>query len=168
MRRVISKPSFVLPMAATIIYLDIPLLACSSDTTRKISGPLHPFPIRSCSRWGLPYCWCALTAPFHPYRLRGGTHFCGTIPKVTFAGRYPASCPAELGLSSNASTSDCLSYSSSRNLTLIQRRSQYAITPSKHYAAPARPPSCLLFRQWPISWQRNGSLLYIMSRYFPG
>lgn len=49
----------------------------------------------------LPYRWCALTAPFHPYHLRGGTHFCGTVPKVTFAGRYPASCPTELGLSSN-------------------------------------------------------------------
>ena len=50
----------------------------------------------------LPYRWCALTAPFHPYHVRGGTHFCGTVPKVTFAGRYPASCPAELGLSSDA------------------------------------------------------------------
>ena len=31
----------------------------------------------------------------------GGTHFCGTIPEVTLAGRYPASCPMELGLSSS-------------------------------------------------------------------
>jgi hypothetical protein len=39
-------------------------------------------PVWSCSRWGLPsqsghpVCWCALTAPFHPYRApqaaRGG------------------------------------------------------------------------------------------------
>ena len=52
-------------------------------------------------------CWCALTAPFHPYleKLPGGTHFCGTSPKVTLAGRYPASCPVELGLSSYANAS---------------------------------------------------------------
>ena len=49
-------------------------------------------------------CWCALTAPFHPYRLKaGGSHFCGTFPEVTLAGRYPAFCPMELGLSSSAS-----------------------------------------------------------------
>ena len=45
-------------------------------------------------------CWCALTAPFHPYRLLGGTHFCGTSLEVTFTGHYPAFCSMELGLSS--------------------------------------------------------------------
>ena len=46
-------------------------------------------------------CWCALTAPFHPYRLKaGGSHFCGTFPEVTLAGRYPASFRLEPGLSS--------------------------------------------------------------------
>src|SRR5437867_4145338 len=41
---------------------------------RSGSGPLHVSPIRSCSvrglpsRRGHPRRWCALTAPFHPYR----------------------------------------------------------------------------------------------------
>ena len=49
-----------------------------------------------------PGCWCALTAPFHPYRSEiGGLNFYGTVPKVTLAGRYPAHCPVELGLSSS-------------------------------------------------------------------
>ena len=30
----------------------------------------------------------------------GGLNFYGTVPKVALAGRYPAHCPAELGLSS--------------------------------------------------------------------
>jgi len=32
----------------------------------------------------------------------GAVCFCGTFPEVTFAGRYPAPCPAEPGLSSGA------------------------------------------------------------------
>jgi len=70
----------------------------------RISGLFHPasVPIRSCFRWGLPclpHCWgsrCALTAPFHPYhsncRSLWRFAFCGTFPKVTLAGRYPAPC----------------------------------------------------------------------------
>ena len=30
----------------------------------------------------------------------GGLNFYGTVPEVTLAGRYPAHCPVELGLSS--------------------------------------------------------------------
>src|SRR5215471_21418026 len=38
---------------------------------------------------------CALTAPFHPYPAKpegeaGRFVLCGTFPKVTLAGRYPA------------------------------------------------------------------------------
>jgi len=54
-----------------------------------------------CSRWGLPShlghpkCWCALTAPFHPYLYspprREASHrrsvFCGTVLRVTSSGR---------------------------------------------------------------------------------
>ena len=48
----------------------------------------------------LPAARCALTAPFHPYpgpralRRRGAGRFafCGAIPGVTPAGRYPAPC----------------------------------------------------------------------------
>lgn len=43
----------------------------------------------------LPVARCALTAPFHPYRPNSGESgrrfaFCGTFPRVTPAGRYPA------------------------------------------------------------------------------
>ena len=34
-------------------------------------------------------------------KMPGGLHFCGTFPEVTFAGRYPAPCSVELGLSSS-------------------------------------------------------------------
>ena len=69
-----------------------------------------------------PDCRWSLTPPFHPYPVRhrfhdgseaghaswrgtcapGAVCFCGTFPEVTFAGRYPAPCPAEPGLSSGA------------------------------------------------------------------
>ena len=64
-----------------------------------------------------PDCWCALTAPFHPYRSEiGGLNFYGTVPKVTLAGRYPAHCPVELGLSSplRKEGRDCLGFSYQR------------------------------------------------------
>ena len=75
----------------------------------RFSGPLHPFPIRSCSGWGLPSR--PVTRPLvRSYRTvaslpaeAGGLHFCGTGPKVALAGRYPAPCPVEPGLSSTAS-----------------------------------------------------------------
>jgi hypothetical protein len=57
----------------------------------------------------LPAARCALTAPFHPYlcrRLPAGHRrfaFCGTFQRLAASGRYPAPCPAELGLSSAAS-----------------------------------------------------------------
>ncbi len=57
-----------------------------------------------------PDCWCALTAPFHPYRLPGGFLFYDTFPKVTLAGRYPARCPVEPGLSSNASRTSAIAF----------------------------------------------------------
>ena len=84
----------------------------------RISGPLHPFPIWSCSEWGLPSR--PVTRPLvRSYRTvpplpaeAGGTHFCGTIPEVTLAGRYPAFCPVEPGLSSyGKAVSDCFSHS---------------------------------------------------------
>jgi len=44
----------------------------------------------------LPCARCALTAPFHPYRwarrLIWRFVFCGTVPRVAPAGRYPAPC----------------------------------------------------------------------------
>lgn len=37
----------------------------------------------------------------------GGLHFCGTIPRIAPAGRYPAPCPVELGLSSRTAFRPC-------------------------------------------------------------
>lgn len=40
------------------------------------------------------YCWCALTAPLHPYLCvctPSAVCFCGTLLTVTRTGRYPAS-----------------------------------------------------------------------------
>ena len=92
--------------AATIIYLGRRLPAGSSDSTRKVDGPPLSFPIWSCSMWGLPrptgYPIAGALLP-HLSTLTGkagGINFYSTIPKVTLAGRYPAHCPAELGLSS--------------------------------------------------------------------
>ena len=73
---------------------------------RTVSGPSRP-----CSGWGLPSRprhrgrWCALTAPFHPYRHGPGpgrrSVLCGTVPRVTPGWRYQPPCPVEPGLSSN-------------------------------------------------------------------
>jgi hypothetical protein len=48
-----------------------------------------------------PGRWCALTAPFHPYRPFGRrSAFCGTVLRVAPTGGWPAPCPVEAGLSS--------------------------------------------------------------------
>ena len=46
----------------------------------------------------------------------GGLNFYGTVPEVTLAGRYPAHCPVELGLSSplRKEERDCLGFSYQR------------------------------------------------------
>ena len=44
----------------------------------------------------------ALTPPFHPYLQMQAVYFCCTGLGVTSTGRYPASCPVKLGLSSPA------------------------------------------------------------------
>lgn len=55
----------------------------------------------------LPVARWALTPPFHPYptatNRRGRFAFCCTFLEVSLTGRYPASCPAEPGLSSRPS-----------------------------------------------------------------
>jgi hypothetical protein len=98
-------------------------------TRRSQAGTLKHLAIWPCSGWGLPghpclqRCRCALTAPFQPYRSseekpdclqtatkrmglkpnrtrRWRSTLCCTCLRVTPTGRYPASCPTELGLSS--------------------------------------------------------------------
>ncbi len=56
-----------------------------------------------------PDCWCALTAPFHPYRSRSAVYFLLHFPypspfltrrMASDGGRYPPRRPVEPGLSS--------------------------------------------------------------------
>lgn len=118
-----------------IIYLDGKLLSRSSGNNPEGQRATSTLPYSALLQMGftkpsqLPDCWCALTAPFHPYRLRGGFLFYGTFPGVAPAGRYPASCPAKLGLSSDLAARDHLSCSriavyhgEMGNSTIIYRR----------------------------------------------
>ena len=86
------------PRAATIPLGR--LLRSSSDLPGSRNGAgRSSSPIWSCSTWGLP-CRralpqprCALTAPFHPYRLPCGNRryiFCGTFRKTRFERVPPA------------------------------------------------------------------------------
>jgi len=51
----------------------------------------------------------------------GGLLFCGTFLEVSLTGRYPASCPAEPGLSSRSKPSDRLSRCDGWKLAAIVR-----------------------------------------------
>ncbi len=74
-----------------------------------VPATLHPLGVyrASTSR----YCWCALTAPLHPYPETVVAYprssdkavcFCGTLLTLTRTGRYPASLVFRVpGLSSN-------------------------------------------------------------------
>ena len=105
-----NKPSSV-PFRGRIIHLGPPLpttSCCLPGTQAERSHSIAPyltllrvgFAMRPLS----PAARCALTAPFHPYlcRSRGHRRFalCCTFRRLTTPGRYPAPCPAELGLSS--------------------------------------------------------------------
>jgi len=59
----------------------------------------HPYlvllPVGFAMPLPLPVARCALTAPFHPYRMTEvirRSALCGTVPGVAPAGRYPAPC----------------------------------------------------------------------------
>ena len=80
----------------TIHLCDLPEGFTSAN--RCEDGP--PIPSSwSCSQWGLPShsgrpeCWCALTAPFHPYLLPQAAHrrfvFCGTVLRVSPTADLP-------------------------------------------------------------------------------
>jgi len=91
-----------------IIHLGYLLPDTSSDLPESIGrAALKRFPIWSCTGWGLhsfsghPENWCALTAPFHPYR-KAAVYFLLHFPHVTVTPRYGASCSLVFGLSSAA------------------------------------------------------------------
>ncbi len=114
-----SVPARGLPRRrATIIPLGYRLPGTSSDLPGSFRrAALKRSPIRSCTGWGLPSFpgrpgnWCALTAPFHPYRgnrTRNGRRlprrylFCGTFLHVAVTPGYGAPRPVVFGLSSGA------------------------------------------------------------------
>ena len=77
--------------------------------TRIQRGPRQRIPIWSCFWWGLPCrdllpdTRCALTAPFHPYRLAEASRrsaLCCTFRRLSPPRRYLAPCPMKPGLSS--------------------------------------------------------------------
>jgi len=86
------------------IYLGMSLRPSSSDQPggQRATSSL---PIRSCSKRGLPGSLVAQWpvgsySTFSPLLQMGAVSFCGTIPRLAPAGRYPALCPVEPGLSS--------------------------------------------------------------------
>ena len=102
--------------------------------TRFLALLLTRFTMRSASlrsRW-------ALTPPFHPYLQSRRFAFCCTVCSLTAPGRYPASCPMELGLSSraleNQRQSDCF-YDSN-----IKKRNQ-RVSRLLNSSSEMKPPS---------------------------
>jgi hypothetical protein len=117
-------------LSRVVIHLGGKLPFPSCDHTRGLGEQRHRPPIRSCSGWGLPgqpvarppvvsyttfsplprtpsASCCGTSRLGTPrgakrYIVYKAVCFCGTFPKVTFAGRYPAPCSVEPGLSSGA------------------------------------------------------------------
>jgi hypothetical protein len=106
--RVLSRPK-----PGKIISLGPALLraSCSLPGTRMERAAPRPclalLRVGFAMRPPLPEARCALTAPFHPCLCPRRGHrrfaFCGTFRRLSPPGRYPAPCPAELGLSSSGS-----------------------------------------------------------------
>jgi hypothetical protein len=77
-----------------------PTRAAGPETApAALRPPRHPYSVLLPVGFALPpsllTARCALAAPFHPCaRPKPGSryHFCGTVPGVTPAGRYPAPC----------------------------------------------------------------------------
>lgn len=91
-------------------HLQQPTRECGG--TDRSAAPRRLLPAWPCSGWGLPSqashpaCWCAFTAPFHPYRARRTgrrprrSAFCCTCPGLATGRCYRPPCPVEPGLSS--------------------------------------------------------------------
>jgi hypothetical protein len=118
-----NKPSSVPRRAAarTIsLGRPLPTASCSLPGTARIAphGAGSPSsPIWPCSGWGLPCHACPQARGAllpHPFTLTCAVEdghrrfaFCGTFRRLATPGRYPAPCPAELGLSSTRDQSPC-------------------------------------------------------------
>ena len=94
--------SRVLSRAAISLGRRLP--AASSDRPGSRYGPDESaarravLPAWSCSRWGLPsqaghpICWCALTAPFHPYPWQPRSQDRAAASAVYFLLHFPGPC----------------------------------------------------------------------------
>ncbi len=134
-----------------------------SDTKKRNLFGLAPGGV--CQASPSPDCWCALTAPFHPYPaaapfdktepgLTAGRYlFCGTFPGVTSGGCYPPPCPAEPGLSSPISDrSDHPAHSGQGKYSPCKPPRQGEIPSPTCWQARARGPKAIcqnlsIFRQ---------------------
>ncbi len=88
-----------------VIHLELTLLLVSSNLPRRFLEPMRLYlvllPVGFAKLLMLPQARCALTTPFHPYLINWRYIFCGTFPRVTSAGYYPALSLLETGLSSH-------------------------------------------------------------------
>ena len=109
------KPDFVChagsPLAwEVIIYLGLPSLAASrglpadldeQPSNARAGTPKQRCAIMPCSRKGLPshhshlQCWCALTAPFHPYLTNEAVYSLLHFPSAFTAQALPGTLPYE-------------------------------------------------------------------------
>ena len=75
--------------------------------------------------WGLPsqpVTWLLVRSyrTFPPLPVyTGGLSFYSTFPEVTLAGRYPAHCPVEPGLSSNAAKALAIALDTHKSITQL-------------------------------------------------
>ncbi len=105
----ILYPFRVTPNRVTIIHLWTQVTLNLVRPTQELRRVTFKRPsIWSCTGWGLPSFpghpgnWCALTAPFHPYRQYRRYIFCCTFLHVAVTPRYGAPCPVVFGLSSGS------------------------------------------------------------------
>ncbi len=116
MSKPVSRVLFSFAKGVAAIYLGCQSPGTSSDLYPRESAGNVISLLFSLAPGGVylagrsPGCWCALTAPLHPYFLlayyrQKAVYFCGTVLKVAPTGRYPAPCPTELGLSSKINRS---------------------------------------------------------------
>src|SRR5262249_41830862 len=76
--------------------------AAYPETERAVRRSLFGLaPCGVCQADPSPNRWCALTAPFHPYRDEPGGVFSVALSVPYEPSSYEAHCPVELGLSSS-------------------------------------------------------------------
>jgi len=151
-----NKPSSV-PLRGRIIHLGLPLPAASSGLPGTRAERAAPRPILGLAPGGVYRATPVTRGPVRSYRTlsplpdppRGGHRrfaFCGTFRRLTAPGRYPAPCPAELGLSSGgASPSGDPHLRARRKGTLDTHPCSTApgfnrLRAPSHTSPPSRPP----------------------------